>query len=53
MSKRESPRPAPPVRRMRETMTSGLADLIAANPQLTLADILALWGWIGPSTQVH
>jgi hypothetical protein len=35
------------------TMSQGLDDLIALNPHLTLADILALWGWIGPSTRVH
>ncbi len=31
----------------------GLTDLLTLNPHLTLADILALWRWIGPSSRVH
>ena len=30
-----------------------LARLIACNPHLTLADILALWHWSGPSRRLH
>ena len=30
-----------------------LAGLLTRNPHLTLADILALWHWIGPSSLVH
>jgi hypothetical protein len=31
----------------------GLEALIELNPGLTLADILALWRWIGPSCRIH
>jgi hypothetical protein len=27
--------------------------LLACNPHLTLADILALWHWAGPSRRLH
>ncbi|MEA4857468.1 MAG: hypothetical protein AAGU21_13385 [Solidesulfovibrio sp.] len=27
--------------------------LASLNPHLTLADILALWGWTGPSARIH
>lgn len=27
--------------------------LIACNPHLSLADILALWHWAGPSRRLH
>lgn len=30
-----------------------LHELLALNPGLTLADILALWRWVGPSTRVQ
>lgn len=35
------------------TASPGLTDLLAHNPHLTLADILALWHWTGPSSRVH
>ena len=31
----------------------GLAELVAVNPHLSPADILALWRWTGPSSRVH
>jgi len=30
-----------------------LSSLMALNPHLSLADILALWHWSGPSRLVH
>ncbi len=30
-----------------------LEGLLQCNPHLTLADILALWHWAGPSQRVH
>lgn len=44
-----------PQTRQRSTPAPGpsLTDLVTSNPHLTLADILALWHWIGPSSQVH
>jgi len=30
-----------------------LDGLLAMNPHLTLADILALWHWAGPSDRLH
>lgn len=34
-------------------MPVSLERLLALNPHLTLADVLALWRWIGPSTAVN
>lgn len=39
--------PSVPVR------TVSLDGLIALNPHLSLADILALWRWTGPSERLH
>jgi hypothetical protein len=33
--------------------TLSLDRLLACNPHLTLADILALWHWAGPSRRIH
>lgn len=34
-------------------VTVSLDGLLSLNPQLTLADILALLHWSGPSTRLH
>ena len=39
--------PHAPIRTVR------LDDLMRLNPRLTLADILALWHWVGPSDRIH
>ncbi len=33
--------------------TLSLDGLLALNPHLGLADILALWRWAGPSDRIH
>ncbi|EHJ48470.1 hypothetical protein DFW101_2466 [Solidesulfovibrio carbinoliphilus subsp. oakridgensis] len=33
--------------------TVSLDGLLALNPHLSLADILALWHWSGPSARLH
>ncbi|WP_300158269.1 hypothetical protein [Solidesulfovibrio sp.] len=35
------------------TLAVSLDDLLALNPHLTLADVLALWRWTGPSPRLH
>lgn len=50
-------RGAPPRKTTAATPTgpavSGLDALIERNPHLSLADILALWHWTGPSSRIH
>ncbi len=35
------------------TPAVSLDALLALNPHLTLADVLALWRWTGPSPRLH
>jgi hypothetical protein len=39
--------------RCRDSQPVSLDDLLALNPHLSLADILAMLRWIGPSIRLH
>ena len=39
--------------RCRDSLAVSLDDLLTLNPHLSLADILALLRWIGPSIRLH
>ncbi|MGD9607943.1 MAG: hypothetical protein AB7U59_00910 [Desulfovibrionaceae bacterium] len=39
--------------RCRDSLAVSLDDLLTLNPHLSLADILAMLHWIGPSIRMH